>query len=664
MATKSNPFAIVRATDFTDDQINSLWVELGPKVIDTIMEPTSSISKFILGGKGTGKTHLLRYLSYPAVRLRAGSLSGLSAVKEHGYLAVFLRATALDAARFEGLGTNSRGWQQLFGIYLEIKLVEGLLDALADIKLSSKDKSRFRDDELINIIAQESTHLDAKNISSIEKLLDWLRAERIKIDEAINQSAFSGTLYINPPFSFGKLCLSFKRATAAWNSDLTTVPIIYLLDEIENFTAQQQEVVNSLLRYSEGQATFRVTGRLYGLRTLQTIGGTEENRDGAEFKKIYLDDILKKLPNKSKFAKNFVAKRIEANFPDKPKADPANYFEEFDSDNLFETALRRLDCNTTKYNSIHALSKALKASSHAISEEEIIAITNILSDGFPAVLSRLNAVLFCKKYSIRKRFTDIANEIRAYAIAYLTNRDATSYYGNALSHYKFDIFAQICRDSGKSVGVPYAGFDSFIQMSSGNPRNLLIILSRAYDIANFRDLDFLGETPLRIQYQTTAAVEAARFMFEHDTSYGGLCDLAKSAVERLAAFLRTARYSLNIPEASPLVVSFSDDLFSDQAKEVLKAALNFSLVFEIKRGRPDRNSQRVNRKIQLNPLLSPRWGLPIGRRGDLSLPSELATAIFEPNQAAEFDLILKSYDTRWNFPFSLQLKMLDQRELF
>src|ERR1022692_1346070 len=136
---QTNPFALVRASDYTDEQINSLWVEIGPKLISTIIEPQSRISKFILGGKGTGKTHLLRYYSYPVSRLRFPNKSGLSILVEQKFLAIFLRANGIDAARFEATSEVDSKWQQLFGVYLELRLVEGVLDALCDIKVTSID---------------------------------------------------------------------------------------------------------------------------------------------------------------------------------------------------------------------------------------------------------------------------------------------------------------------------------------------------------------------------------------------------------------------------------------------------------------------------------------------------------------------------------------------
>ena len=63
-------------------------------------------------------------------------------------------------------------------------------------------------------------------------------------------------------------------------------------------------------------------------------------------------------------------------------------------------------------------------------------------------------------------------------------------------------------------------------------------------------------------------------------------------------------------------------------------------------------------------MLSPRWGLPIGRRGDLSLGTEMVNAIFDPTAKDEFEILLRQANTKWNFPFSPHPKNLRQEDLF
>lgn len=657
MLGQVNPFALVRASDYTDAQINSLWVELGSSAISQVIEPRSGISKYILGGKGSGKTHLLRYHSYQVTRLRVPREAGLSVVKRLKFFAVFLRATALDAARFEATSEVSVKWQQLFAVYLELRLVEGVLDALCDIKATSP-KDTFDDVGFINIIHQSVIAGAISQYKSIEDFRSWLIEERRRIDEAVNNAAFTGSLDLRVPFSIGDLCLPVKKAICKWNKTFEEISLIYLLDEIENFSENQQQVVNSLIRYGGSLATFRVTGRLYARKTLATIGGGEENREGAEFKTTNLDSILKSFPKYSDFARKFVQKRlgIESSSVNAGSPfDPKSHFEEISTENYYIDTFKDFGINEADLNFARVFSEVLNValkSKKKVGTDQAKIITEILTDEFPLILKKLNIIRFCKTFKQNSDLNKIANRIKEECSVFVLEKLKTGTYANAYGHYKADLFAQICRESKKMDHVPYAGFDTFVNMSSGNPRNLLIVLGRAYEIAAFRELDFINGGPLSIELQTEAAMEAARFMFDRDTNYGGQPDRARAAVERLATVLRTARYSLNIPEVSPIAVSFSDDELSPAAREVLDGTLNYSFVFEVYDGRPDRNSHKLMRKIHLNPLLSPKWELPIGRRGDLSLNIDLVNAIFDPGRQSEFDVLLNGLNSKWNNPFA------------
>ncbi|MFG8569946.1 hypothetical protein ACEPUG_09960 [Pseudomonas aeruginosa] len=666
MVDHTNPFSLVRASDITDAQINSLWVELGAPIINAVIEPTSPISKYILGGKGTGKTHLLRYHSYHVARLRNPKLSGVESVRKMGYLAVFLRATALDSARFEMPGEPASKWQMLFGIYLELRLAELLLDALLEIKRTSPEV--LFDDASFIVALNES--IDSEGVArckDLDELKLWIESERRAIDQAVNNSAFSGSLDVRAPFGFGALCLAVKRAMCAWNDIFKDIPLIYMLDEIENFSASQQVVINTLIRYGEGLATFRVSGRLYAVKTAATFGG-EENRDGAEFKVVRLDDMLTKNLKFRDFARQFIHKRL--GFGNRVargglQFEPQYCLEEIDSTDFYGNAFSIIGVDQKDTTFVKVFEELLVSKLQGISAAEGAKVVEVLTSGVPLILQKLNILLFCKKFKGDKRPVELSEEIARQAKAFsLKSENSKSGYANAYGHYKWDLFAQICRESKKAVGVPYAGFDNFISMACGNPRNLLIVLGRIYELAAFREIDFINGPPISVALQTTAAAEAARFMFERDTNYGASSDVARSAVERLAHLLRTARFALKIPEVSPLAVSFSNADLTDDSRAAIDMALKYSFLFEIDEGRPDRNSDRVNRKIQLNPMLSPRWELPIGRRGDLSLGVDMVNAIFDLRQSAAFETLLRSMANKWNNPFSPSIVLVKQTDLF
>lgn len=669
MMTQPNPFALAKASDITDQQINDLWVELGQVTIKAIIEPTSTRSKFILGGKGTGKTHLLRYYSYPAAKLRAKRASGLNVVVASKFLAIFLRATGMDAARFESSGVPASKWQQLFGVYLELRLVEGVLDALIDMVASSPEED-FNNFSFISELQASLAGADFSECTSINDIRQWVLQKKRAIDDAVNNAAFTGELDVRIPFSIGAFCIPITRAMSKLNKKLDQIPLIYLIDEIENFSESQQQVVNTLIRYGEGLATFRVTGRLYSRKTYSTLADGEQNREHAEFKTEILDDILRSYTKYPQFAAKFVKKRLQLAGvgvdASRENFNPNLCFEEVDQSNFYTSAIENLSVDDGVTNAIKSFIETLRG--HLKTQGSNVSPSDIadkLTLNFPTLIKKLNLIIFSKKINRKSDLQELSEKIRVAAKEYVDKSgNVKGWYATAYGHYSADIFAQICRESRKAIGVPYAGFDVFTRMSSGNPRNLLIILGRAYEIAQFREIDFLNGRPLSIHYQTQATLAAARFTFENDTNYGHQSDVAREAVRRLAELLRTARFSLRIPEKSPLTVSFSESDLSVSAIKTLNSSLNYSLLYEVYDGRTDRNTKTRNRKIQLNPILSPRWGLPVVRGGDISLNREQLESIFSDASSETFDTMLKILSNRWNGFSRIVTPEIKQRPLF
>jgi hypothetical protein len=645
----SNPFALIKASDYSDRQINSLWVEMGVDYINAVIEPKVAFSKYILGGKGTGKTHLLRYYSYPVMRLRYPNNPSLEVIADNGFLAIFLRATTLDASRFQAAADVSQlSWQLLFGVYFELRLFEGVLDALIDISADSPGK--FNDTALISFLSQKVTDGDFAECRSLFDLRSWSVAKKRHIDHAINNAAFSGQLSVIVPFSLGALCVSLSEAMKHWCAKLEAVPLIYLIDEIENFSVAQQEVVNTLIRYGEGKATFRVTGRLYSRKTFATLDNGEENREGAEFRTVKLDDILRDYAPYPRFAKNFIARRLSELAPALARRllDPSMFFQDIDARGFYEDAINQLRVGD-------GLEPGISAFRHAIprvvkpNDVDLDEIVDCLTIGFPAILQKLNLLLFLKKQRRTKNSITLARGISDQCKCYVQSGGILKGpYATAYGHYANDLFAQICRGSRRTLGVPYAGFDNFVKMSSGNPRNLLVILSKTFETAQFRGEDFLSGSPLSIQTQTEAARQAAKFAFESDSNYGSASESASAAVRRLAELLRAARFCLKIPEVSPLTISFSEADLLPEAIQTINNALNYSLIYEASSGRPDRSTKAINRKIQLNPMLAPRWGLPLARRGDLDLNANAVNAIFSNSSSSQFERMLRSLISRWD----------------
>ncbi len=177
-------------------------------------------------------------------------------------------------------------------------------------------------------------------------------------------------------------------------------------------------------------------------------------------------------------------------------------------------------------------------------------------------------------------------------------------------------------------------------MSACVPRNLLVILQSVYKWAAFNGDRPFREAPIPISTQSEAVIQSAGFFFDEDARPGADVPNVQLAVERLAEYLREVRFSSKPVEVSPLAFSLNASELSDKARYILKRAENWSYIFRNPRGRPSANSQRMDEKFQLNPMLSPRWDLPVSVRGDVRLSAKVAEAIFGDVSSEAFQVEL------------------------
>ena len=75
----------------------------------------------IIGGKGSGKTHLLRHLALAVDPPETGK-EPLSIIEEQGYLGVYVRCDSLNPARFSGKSLDDETWLAIFQYFIDLWL--------------------------------------------------------------------------------------------------------------------------------------------------------------------------------------------------------------------------------------------------------------------------------------------------------------------------------------------------------------------------------------------------------------------------------------------------------------------------------------------------------------------------------------------------------------
>jgi hypothetical protein len=485
--SNNNPFEVVKATDFSNAQIEDYWVDLpgGESLLEQV-KPTSPMPMFVLGGKGSGKTHLMRFISSALQKRRAVDRSFLQQVKNDGYLGVYSRCGGLNASRFAEKGQPTSTWLEAFAYYMELWLGQVLLEVVQSLL---RDFERRCDIEplLVKRVRDLCDTEELAGAKTLEDLCGSLQRLQHKADHAINNCAITNELALRIHITRGRMIFGLPKLLSEVVPDLASVQFLYLFDEFENLSSDQQRYVNTLIREKEPPCSLKIGARLYGIRTHATLSGNEVNREGAEFEVLKIDDVFRARKTYGVFATQLVTRRLQqAGFAQGHSSDIGRFFEIRDDKNLSrlesERIRKRYENGARPYMTKlrgHLLEGLTANATPGVSSRETIdrILQNLENTDFP-FLEKTATFLLYRYWSKGKNLAAASESIRLACMAYRTGARKDNEIHKILRHFKSDIIAQLRRETGQRQD--YLGLQNFITMSSGLPRYLLTTLKHTY----------------------------------------------------------------------------------------------------------------------------------------------------------------------------------------
>ena len=659
-----NPFASTQAVSFTDQEILQYWVDFKEKGgLVSLFKPTSKMPMFIIGGKGSGKTHLMRYLScaVQCARYPQETVAGVTA--EH-YIGVYLRCGGLNAGRFAGKGQEDDAWSEVFSFYMDLWLAQLTLTTVRHLLLDCPD---FRKNEK-KIVRELLDLLDEPPPTRIKPTVvcfaDYLRSIQRNLDQSVNNATFTERLRPWVCATRGRLVFGVPEILCRALAPLRDCILVYLVDELENLSASQQRYVQTLVREREGPCSLKIGARRYGIRSYETYSAGEENREGSEFETVYLDTQLRGNPKYAAFVKRLVAKRLsehglvnaDAGSQDSVAQRIGKYFVEPPSGvhcqeeasfvkekyrgrdrPYFARLIRMLD---------QADDGAFTGRQQRRSQtDEIISL--LQCERFP-FLEKVNTYLFYKGWCDGRPLIEVARRTRDECNAYLVAPMSRAAYKETVAHFKYDLLAQLLRECGQPLH--YYGIDTFVDMSWGLPRALLVILKHVYDWAVFSGEKPFRHGPISLKAQREGLTQAVDWFYQDAIMTGDDGQGVASALDRLGELFRSIRFSDKPSECSCSTFSFNKAAASAEAHRVVQLAVNHSLLVSVP-DQSDRNSERRDPKYQLNRMLAPKWHLSPSRRGAVALAPEEINAIFDKAHADDWGRLLKARVARMTAPF-------------
>ena len=651
--TEGNPFILVKSNDLTDLQIQDFWVEFGAtaKVAPrSFFDPVSPMPTVIVGGKGSGKTHLMRYHSFAVQSIRFETTSDWTdSLRSDGYLGIYTRAGGLQAERFQGRGIADDQWYEVFAYYTELWYAQEVLAVLCRLRehlpeLRAKETTVAKG--LASCFDDPPANRDSAGLPGLAAMVQGAQRE---LDREVSEAAFNRTLRPFIRASRGSLIFGFPQVVATELSPTKNLLFTYYVDEYENLSIPQQRYINTLLREHQQPTTFRIGARAYGMKTYETYSTSEPLKQGSEFDLLQLDTQFRSDRRAyHEFSRNVVRRRLEDFGVSMSRGGLDSLFEHIERPRGWvrhDAALAPRQRGSRETPHLKRLRAKLKG---ILDPDRIDKVVENLHVKDSLILEKACLYLFFQAWAAGKDLVAASETVHRWKAGFLAG-DAENPLRDKISHFGTDFVGQLLRDARRPR--MYAGLSTFITLSEGLPRALLTTLKNIVGWAAFRGEWRDGRGLITVETQRMGVLQASEWFLNDLRQGGDLGFEVQSAIKRLAELFRVNHFGDKPVECSVIGFSVDTEAMNNRARLVLDEAEKRSFLVKIRAGERDRNSKKIREKYQLSRMLCPYYGLPVSRRGTVSLDAATADAIFDSQRTREFADVIHEWDQRVNAPF-------------
>jgi hypothetical protein len=450
------------------EQVFDLFCE--PTYFPELLDPKSCV---LVGGRGSGKTTVLRGMSYQ------GRLLLTAEAPQHwDYYGLYLRINTARVTAFQGPELDEETWTRLFGHYLNIVLVESVVDFLIWFE-DRVGTATLSADDCARVARDFGT--TAEPVAGLHQLLGTVQAARSALQLFVN-NVIDGE---RPVVSMlgAPLDTLLERLTGL--EPFKSAPLFFLLDEYENLSPQQQRIANTLVKHAGTLYAFKIGVKELGWRSRQTLNPDEQLQAPADYAQI---DIAGRLDQPGAFGS----------------------FASMICNDRLEYVAAELEIEHQDIETLFApLTEDAEAELLGI-DEQVEAIRDSIAASAPTVdLAAYDALPKLYRYLIGFWAKAHPGDEAAQYEDFLARRERwDTRYGN----YKHSLLYTL-RAGKRGIRKYYAGFDTYVQLAGTNLRFLLQLVEQALRDQLPRDSQgvttWLTE-PLPHRAQTVAAQSIAQ----------------------------------------------------------------------------------------------------------------------------------------------------------
>ncbi|KFC23655.1 ORC-CDC6 family AAA ATPase [Epilithonimonas lactis] len=655
----SNPFSVTKAIEFSYDEIYEYWVDYDSKnSVEHFLNTSEILPKYVLGSRGCGKTHLLRYFSLKT-RLKKYDNNSEELVSNDNFIGFYNTFGVLNSGNFNGKFLDEEQWLQIFKIYFEYYLCEIFIyDLIELLKNLNNAEATYWEKDVTKIIDATINFNKSSNekisFHTLSDLLNYFQSQKSKIDKEIILAAFTREFNysnIEIPFTPGEFIKNIIYEISTKINFFSNIKFIFILDEYDKLLEWQKIYINTLVWDKKPPMTFWIGARTYGYKTRETLTKGTTLASGSDMQEIHLDEYYRKDEKTYKiFSKKLIEKRLRKYYHNEIDDVEKNFerkFEKYTEDSL----IFKLREKEKEYSHIQNLREVLKQN---ISNHELIIQNLLYQTNDNPLFQKYNILLFYKKWYKSKKnidFVDISEKVKSSFIKYLegTKSDHT----NLVNKSKKDLISQLATENGLK-NYEYVGLDNFIELSYGNTRSLILLLKNTIENSNIR-----GEKPLSengrisLDAQYMAVYKVAEWYYNDAEIFGDNLKVFYKNIRRLSDYLKLYRITDNLTETSVLGFSYNKKEVSAEINDNIEVLRDYSILIESDNKRKGKNGLGIGEpQYHLNPIMSPLWNLPTSVRGTPTFSNETMKYIFDEKiKEEEYLKFYKARKTKLTAPF-------------
>lgn len=596
-----NPFDKVKAEDFNDDYALIAHLFARPRQV-LYNKLVGRENYIIVGGWGSGKTHLLKYL---ALRSQIEDF-GKAKVRKSNMICTYIQPK-VGSGYFKPFvkpdGEFKEGGEVLFGHWFNLLVLENILNDILfgrnrGIWRITKEEEYLVSGRIISKLSGRNANIDpikerhAQISLTLEETIDRIRDYRREIisyvnsrdlDKSLSQGAAMSTRPTDIKTFLDEAVRDLKGSIASRH--LSPKRFYILLDECEVLSISQQKVINTIIKQRHTTLVFKLATRPPGLKTTDTVDKNVKLTD-RECKLISLDsEYDPRSADFRKLCKSVASKRLE-----------------------------RYGYSPTSINDILGRFTA---------EDEV---------------GRAKLVSYLKKHYPSER---IVHDPKKFPRTYKDYKDAAAY--------------QITK-----AGKKYAGFETFVVLSSGIMSQFLELCREVIDrsLGKFvkREGDKIRITvvpiPHIVQHKSAEAVSG--FFYNQSIKIRARSPEAFPEVEFgekiqyvckvLAGIFREKLMGFNAPEAARLEIPEGLQALRQTPKNpiraIMKDAIRISVFQEGRSYMPKRIGGIKPSTYILNRILAPYFMISPHPRWRTTIGADTLSKILEVNEKEFRDLVI------------------------